>query len=263
MYKNKRAIYVLVLFLLLLGSNAGSLSADGEYPNTLASQYSIAMNDKEEKPHLSDNKTNEETLSINDPLEEWNRLMFKFNDVFYSYALKPIGKTYALIGEPPRIAIKHFFSNLLTPIRFVNSLLQFKFKSAGNELLRFGINTTVGIGGLSDYAGDYLRIKKYDTDTGLTLGKWGLGQGFYFVLPVLGPSSLRDGIGLIGDYFLNPITYIEDVGASYSVYAFYFVNNSSLQIGEYEDLKAFSLDPYIALRDAYYQNRQASLKEGQ
>jgi phospholipid-binding lipoprotein MlaA len=132
--------------------------------------------------------------------------------------------------------------------------------------LRFVLNTTIGVAGFFDPAKKRFNLEKQDRDFGQTLGIWGMGPVFYLDLPVLGPSSLRDGLGLVVDAFLNPQTYL----------AFYFViygyvntggwilekiNEASLTLGEYESLKKASLDPYIALREAYYQYRQNKIKK--
>jgi phospholipid-binding lipoprotein MlaA len=141
-----------------------------------------------------------------------------------------------------------------------NFLLQVKLKSAGNETARFLLNTTLGLGGFLDPAKKELKIEKSEADFGQTLGVWGLGASFYIHWPVLGPSSLRDTFGFAGDLLLDPRTYLLSDPIFYVVRPVELVNETSLTMGEYEGLKRASLDPYIAVRDAYSQYRQGRIK---
>lgn len=194
--------------------------------------------------------------SVWDPLEPVNRAIFVFNDKAYFWLMKPVAQGYGfVVPEPARVSVRNFFSNITTPIRFVNNLLQGRMRDSGTELLRFAINTTVGILGLFDAAKQDFHIDRREEDLGRTLGVYGLGHGVYIVLPLLGPSSLRDAAGLAGDSFLDPVNYLEDFEAVLAVKAFKAENEISLRIGDYEDLKASAIDPYIALKDAYIQNR--------
>jgi len=205
--------------------------------------------------------------TIADPLEPVNRAFFHFNDKLYFWVLKPVATGYkAVIPEDGRIGVRNFFSNFTTPVRLVNCLLQANPKCAGTETLRFVLNTTIGVAGLFDPAKKRFNLEKQDKDFGQTLGIWGMGPVFYINLPILGPSSLRDGLGYPVDASLNPQTYL----AFYSVIAGFVntggwvldkVNETSLTLGEYEDLKKAALDPYIALREAYYQYRQNKIKK--
>jgi phospholipid-binding lipoprotein MlaA len=210
---------------------------------------------------MAEEMLEEEAALVPDPLEPWNRLMFNFNDKLYFWLLKPAAQGYSyLFPEDIRIAIRSFFYNIATPIRFVNCFLQGKMKSAGNELARFGLNTTAGIVGLNDFADKELGIKKQEEDLGQTLGVYGLGDGIYLVWPLIGPSSIRDTIGLIGDAFLSPLYYIPSPEV-YGVKAYEVMNKTSLQIGDYEALKEAALDPYFAIQDAYLQYRQEKIKD--
>ncbi len=200
--------------------------------------------------------------TIADPLEPVNRAIFVFNDKAYFWVMKPVAQGYgAVVPEGVRVCIRRFFSNLGTPIRFANNLLQGKVKGAGAELLRFLIDSTMGIGGLGDPAESGFHIEKRDEDLGQTLGRYGLGQGFYIVWPLLGPSSARDTVGLAGDSFLDPINYMSDPWAAVGVKAFKAENHLSLSIGDYEGLKESAIDPYAAVRDAYVQNRAKKVRE--
>jgi len=201
-------------------------------------------------------------VTIADPLEPLNRGVFWFNDKLYFYLLKPIARGYRVVPEPARISVSHFFDNLMSPVRFANNVLQFKFSRAGEELGRFVFNSTVGVLGLFDPADSWLDLKRRDEDTGQTLGHYGVGNGFYLVLPALGPSSLRDGVGRVGDYFLEPLSYADITWLEQGgIRAFDMVNEISLDKDTYEAIKREQLDPYLFIRDAYAQRRAAQVKE--
>jgi len=219
-------------------------------------------------PLLAQEKGEEEqaqeeiTDMIPDPFEPLNRVFFEFNDKLYFYALKPIATGYkAVLPEPARVGVNDFFHNLAFPIHFANCLLQAKAEGAAMEFARFIINTFMGLGGFVDVATQE-GFKKHDEDLGQTFGTWGAGPGFYICWPFLGPNSLRDTIGLVGDGFIDPMNYIlDDAIENLSVRAYYVVNRTSLMLGDYESLKEAALDPYVSLKDAYYQNRKAKIKE--
>lgn len=215
-----------------------------------------------EAPAAADEAGEPPPATVADPLEPVNRALFAFNDKAYFWVLKPVAQGYrAVVPQDVRVAVRNFFSNLGTPARFANNLLQGKLKGAGTELLRFLLNSTVGMAGLFDPAETGYHIRKRDEDLGQTLGRYGLGQGFYIVWPILGPSTGRDTVGLAGDSFLDPVNYLRDQWAAVGVKAFKSENEVSLSIGDYEDLKKSSLDPYAAVRDAYVQNRAKKVRE--
>ncbi len=208
-------------------------------------------------------KSEEQFETIADPLEPVNRAFFTFNDKVYFWVFKPVASGYkAVAPEVVRVSVRNFFSNVTTPVRLVNCLLQADMKCAGTETARFLLNTTIGFAGFFDSAKTGFNLEKQDRDFGQTLGIWGVGPAFYIDWPILGPSSLRDTFGYMGDLLLDPRTYIPsryfylDVGA----WVLDKVNETSLTIGEYEDLKKAALDPYIALREAYHQYRQSKIR---
>jgi phospholipid-binding lipoprotein MlaA len=205
----------------------------------------------------------EKTVQIADPLSPWNKAMYHFNDKLYFWVLKPTAKGYsAVMPEDMRISFSNVIYNLTTPIRFVASILQFKVKDAGNELIRFVYNSTAGVGGLADVAKTDLSIPRKNEDLGQTLGKYGIGNGFYIVWPFIGPSSLRDSVGTFGDWFLDPVTYVTPFFFdSLAIRTGDRVNDVSLHIGDYEDLKKSAIDPYVSLRNAYIQYRQKKVDE--
>jgi phospholipid-binding lipoprotein MlaA len=201
--------------------------------------------------------------TIPDPLEPINRAFFQFNDRLYFWVLKPVASGYAkVVPEGARVSVRNFFSNLTAPIRLVDCLLQGNVQGASVELSRVVVNTLLGLGGLFDPATRTLHLPKQDEDLGQTLGVYGFGPGFYIDWPFLGPSSLRDTVGSVGDGFVEPANYLitslpENVGIRF----YEQVNRASLSLGEYEDLKRAALDPYIALRTAYYQYRQHKIAQ--
>ncbi len=200
-------------------------------------------------------------LQVSDPLEPINRVVFAFNDGLYRFVFRPVVRVYKLIVPSDfRLIIGNFFSNLAMPVRFVNSLLQGKIEGAGRELLRFIINSTVGVLGLVDVASDW-GIKPQKEDFGQTLGVYGIGEGPYLVLPVLGPSTLRDGIGLGVDMFLEPVNYLPKNDTFYAIKGTQYTNKTSYYLETYFDLKESALDPYVAVRNAYIQHRRQEVKQ--
>ena len=204
-----------------------------------------------------------EKVTIEDPLEPFNRAMFTFNDRLYFWFLKPVAQGYsAVVPEPARVSVRNFFSNLRTPVRFANCILQANLIGAATEIFRFLINSTVGLAGLFDPAGsEEINLLKQDEDFGQTLGVYGAGQGFYLVWPILGPSSPRDTVGMVGDFFAYPLSYLDPWYAWLAVRGYQAVNDTSLSIGDYEAIKEAAIDPYVAVRNAYAQYRQKKIEE--
>lgn len=201
-------------------------------------------------------------VRVADPLEPFNRAMFVFNDKCYFWVLKPVATGYkAVMPEFFRIGVKNFFYNLGMPVRLVNCLLQGKGKGAAGEGGRFLYNTTVGVLGFGNPAGKYPALNPDAEDLGQTLGKYGIGHGIYFVWPFIGPSSIRDTVGLGGDYFLTPATYVEPASASAGIKAGEKINQVSFQLGDYETFKAAALEPYSSARNAYLQYRKGKVEK--
>lgn len=204
----------------------------------------------------------QESEDIADPLEPVNRVFFTFNDRLYFWALKPAANAYGFfVPEWGRARVKNVFDNIQAPVRLVNALLQFKIHKSGAEFARFVLNSTVGIGGLFDIASRHPELRTSEEDLGQTFGSYGLGEGFYIVLPFLGPSSLRDTAGTAGDYFLDPIGHITPVRDAIAVRTFDRVNDTSFKIGDYEDIKESAVDPYLSIRDMYKQYRRNKVRE--
>jgi phospholipid-binding lipoprotein MlaA len=198
---------------------------------------------------------------ISDPLQPLNRGIFWVNDRLYFYLLKPVARAYRVAPEPFRKSVGNFFSNLATPVRLANSVLQFKFAAGGNELRRFLLNSTIGVAGLFDPA-KKLGWPTANEDFGQTLGLYGVGSGIYLVLPLFGPANLRDGAGRVGDAFLDPILWATDgTGEVIAVKGYDQINTLSLDDDTYEKIKEEALDPYLFIRDAYQQRREALIRK--
>ncbi|XPV67392.1 MAG: VacJ family lipoprotein [Halarcobacter sp.] len=207
---------------------------------------------------------------IFDPLEGYNRSMTTFNDYVYTNILEPTAKGYAVVvPEPARIGISNFIYNIKFPIRFVNNILQFKLTNAVKELGRFTVNSTFGLLGFLDPASENLGMEKYDEDFGQTLGFYGIGGGFHVVLPFLGPSNLRDMVGIVGDGYVNPLNATsamnykipENSEQTLGISVFKAVNNVSLNLGKYENIKKDAIDLYPFFRDTYNQKREKEIRE--
>ena len=203
-----------------------------------------------------------ENYQIADPFYYWNTAMYHFNDKFYFWLMKPVARGYSAVApEPVRIAVSNFFHNLMTPVRFAGNLLQLKLKNAGYELVRFVTNSTQGLGGFMDVAKSHYGISTHDEDIGQALGSYGIGHGVYFVWPFFGPSSLRDTVGLVGDTFLNPLTYVNPSEAAAGLKAYDRVNETTFHIGDYESMKKAAIDPYVSMRNGYLQHRRKQVEE--
>lgn len=192
-----------------------------------------------------------------DPWENFNRAMFDFNDTMYFWVFKPVSTGYAiLIPQPARVGVANVYENVVRfPIRFANNLLQGKLENSFRELLKFLVNTVFGLGGLVESSRDHAYLNPPKQDLGKTFRTWGIGQGNYVVWPIFGSYTLRDTFGDIGDEFFWPPTYIRPWYWSAIIWTHEKTNLLSLRLGDYEALKEASLDPYIALRDAYLQYR--------
>lgn len=205
----------------------------------------------------------EKSDSIADPFEPLNRTAFWFNDKLYFYVMKPVAKGLRFVlPEPVRTGASNFLSNVATPVRVVNSALQLKGEDVATECVRFLVNSTVGVLGIFDIAGEYGGVKKKDEDLGQTLGFYGVGSGFYIVWPLIGPTNLRDATGKAGDFFLDPWQYsslntLERTG----VKGFGALNELSLDKDTYDAIVEQSIDPYLTIRNGYVQIRKARIEE--
>ncbi len=200
---------------------------------------------------------------IPDPWEPMNAKVFSFNRHVDRFVLKPMATGYDwLLPDPVEEAIGRAISNIRFVPRTVNDLLQWKWKNAGIEVGRFVVNSTVGVAGLFDVAGDYLGLKPVPAeDFGQTLAMHGVQPGAYLVLPFLPPTTVRDGIGMVGDILLDPLNYFLPFLPQASVRATEIVNERSQNLERYEGVEVATLDMYGAVREAYAQKRSQAIRE--
>ena len=199
--------------------------------------------------------------TIADPIEPLNRGIFKFNDVVDKIIIEPIAKAYkAVVPNAARSSVQSFMRNLKTPLTLANNLLQGDMNGAGVTTARFLVNTTLGVGGLFDIA-EKQGYSYKEEDFGQTLATWGVGDGFYLVLPILGPSSLRDTAGLVTDTIADPVRIAahnhDEDWIYYTRNIIQGVDNRARLIDGIDDLRKNSLDYYAAMRSAYGQRRQS------
>ena len=199
-----------------------------------------------------------------------SRSVFKFNMVFDDIVLEPIAKGYNKLPEPIKVSTGNFTSNVSTLLSIPNSLLQGNIKQVGHATGSFLINSTLGVLGFFNPA-EKIGLKPYKEDVGQTLGKYGFGPGCYFVLPILGPTTARDSIGLIADSFLDPFAHVtiqeqELFGMSgnsldyFSVKGTTAVDFRSDNITNFESLERKSIDLYSSLKSIYLQDRENKIK---
>ncbi|MBA2689650.1 MAG: VacJ family lipoprotein [Burkholderiales bacterium] len=197
-----------------------------------------------------------------DPFEGYNRAVYKFNDAVDRAILKPVAQGYdTAVPGPVKTGIRNFFSNLGEVVIIANDLLQGKGEQGVSDLGRFLMNSTIGLIGLIDIATP-AGLTKNNEDFGQTLGKWGVGPGPYFMLPFIGPSTVRDAFGRLADSQLQYFTWVEDVPARNSAYAVETIDTRAGLLKAGNILDEASLDPYNFLRDAYLQRRQRLVYDG-
>ena len=206
--------------------------------------------------------------SNHDPLEPLNRKVFAFNLLVDRVLLKPIAQAYVrIVPAPGRDGLRNFLKNLKEPIVFVNNLFQGEFRRAGRTSERFAINSTVGIAGLLDLAGRH-GLERQTGDFGQTLYVWGVGEGPYLVLPVIGPSNPRDAVGSGVDVYLDPLRYLArkynyPTGLSIAEAVAAGIDERSRNLDTLDELQRESVDYYAALRSLFRQHRDGELRHGQ
>jgi len=197
-----------------------------------------------------------------DPLEPFNRGVSTFNDKLDTYALKPVATTYSdYMPTPVQSAIGNFFSNVSDVYSAANNLLQGKPSRAAEDTMRVAINSVLGIGGLIDIATP-AGLPKYKEDFGQTMGVWGVPAGPYLVLPLFGPSSVRDTTGMVVDRFMDPTSYISPWYAGLGVQGVRVIDGRAQLLGATSLIEAAALDRYSFLRDSYLQRREYLIHEG-
>jgi len=202
------------------------------------------------------------TGNLRDPLEPINRGIYQFNDGVDRALIKPAAEFYRFAIPPfMRTGVRNFFSNLNDVIVALNNLLQGKLTMAASDVGRILLNSTVGLLGLFDAATE-VGLEKHNEDFGQTLGYWGIGDGPYLVLPLLGPSSARDAVGWFGDYYAWPISYLEPDRHRNILIAARFVTARADLLEASRILETAALDPYEFVRDAYLQRRRNLVYDG-
>lgn len=197
-----------------------------------------------------------------DPLEPYNRAVYRFNTDFDKAFVQPVAKAYkAVTPEPVDRGVTNFFDNVDDITSFVNNTLQFKMSRAGSDLGRVFVNTTVGVLGFVDVASN-MGLPSYKEDFGQTLGYWGLEPGAYFMLPLLGPSSIRDTFGFAGDVVVDPFFSLKKNEVYWGAVVLRVVDRRADLLAAGEILDDAALDPYVFLRDAYLQRRRTLVHDG-
>lgn len=198
-----------------------------------------------------------------DPLEGYNRAMFRFNDGVDKAIIEPVAKGYkAVVPGVARTGVTNFFSNLGDIWIGVNNVLQGKLGAGASDFGRFAINTTAGILGLFDVASN-AGLEKHNEDFGQTLGRWGMGSGAYVVLPILGPSSVRDGFSLLAvDWHGDPLWYVGNVPTRNELYGVRVVDTRANLLDASRLMEEAALDRYSYVRGAYLQRRRSLIYDG-
>jgi phospholipid-binding lipoprotein MlaA len=200
----------------------------------------------------------EEPINV-DPWEGFNRAMFSFNDTLDRYALKPAAQGYkAITPDLVETGVSNFFGNLSDIGSMVNNLLQLKGNAAGQDLGRVIFNSTVGLGGVIDIATP-MGLPEHNEDFGQTLGYWGVDTGPYLVLPLLGPSNIRDGIGRIPDSMVDPVGEVNPIRTRNQLTALRIIDTRA---GLFAAEELLTGDRYTAMRDAYLQRREFLVNDG-
>jgi phospholipid-binding lipoprotein MlaA len=274
--------FIIIFFVSIL-SVKGPIAFAQENTSESSNEVPLTESPADDEAGFDDEFEDEFAASeqeVFDPLSGYNRVMTGFNDRFYFFVLDPVARGYRwVLPGTARRGVKNFFHNLLFPLRFVNNALQLKATNAGEEFLRFSINSTIGILGFWDPAKEWFGLEAHEEDFGQTLGYYGVGGGFHVVLPLLGPSNLRDMFSLYPDLQMDPVNYVENrpynfpkqegeyLGVSrqtlqaIDLTLLKTVNTESLRIGQYENLKKDAIELYPFLRDVYEQNRAKLIRE--
>ncbi len=206
--------------------------------------------------------TTGEYSDVSDPFEGFNRSVYAFNDKVDRYVLKPVAEGYVEVAPRPlQRGIGNFFNNLEDVGSAANNLLQMKVGRTLSDISRVLINSTLGIAGLIDVAST-ANIPRYEEDFGQTLGYWGFGAGPYLVLPLLGPSSVRDTVGIVGDWYLDPLDHLDDDAVMAALTGLDLVDTRAGLLNATNMLDMAALDPYAFTRDAYLQRRLGKVYDG-
>jgi phospholipid-binding lipoprotein MlaA len=197
-----------------------------------------------------------------DPWEGVNRGVYRFNETFDEWLARPVARTYVkVLHEEIRVRIGNFFSNLADPLIGVNNFLQGKFTDGVNDWARFAFNSTFGLLGIHDVASEW-GYEKHNEDFGQTFGRWGAGPGPYLILPLLGSSTLRDGLGTGVDMYTDPMGEIRPINLRNSLIVARATNLRADLLEASRILEEAALDKYVFQRDAYLQRRRSLIYDG-
>lgn len=197
-----------------------------------------------------------------DPLERINRPIYAFNMTADKYVLRPVAVGYVKVApQPVRTGVSNFFDNLFYPTTIVSDLLQAKFVQFGRDLGRFAMNTTFGLAGVLDPA-TRVGLTKNDEDLGQTFGRWGVGEGWYLMIPLLGPSTNRDLVGAVGDWWTSPLEYTDMRWEHRALVSVAKGIDSRSKLLEVDDVLQQQIDPYVFIRTAYLQSRLNAVYDG-
>ena len=200
-----------------------------------------------------------------DPLESFNRSMFAVNQGLDKAILKPTAQVYGVLPKPVKTGVGNVLSNLSLPVTFINQTLQGDIDSAGNTLVRFSVNSTIGLVGIFDVA-TRLGVKQEKEDFGQTLAVYGVSSGPYIFLPILGPGNPRDLIGRVGDTVMNPVYWAgnndneDDIRVGVTIISGIHAREDALEL--LEELENTSVDYYATVRSLYMQNRESEITNG-
>jgi len=249
---NKRLLLLcLALGVILLQGCAGKKAASSLNQDVSAEQeYEESYDDAGENGGYPDS------------LEGFNRGVFSFNDGFITYIFSPIDTVYTGFFPPDiRAGFSNFYRNLGYPVRLINALLQFKFDKMAKETASFALNTVFGVGGLFHITHDMPRLQSSPEDFSQTLAFYGLGSGTYLVLPIMGPTTLRDAVGSVADSFAHPLSFVTPDSAKYALIGHDRANTASANLPTYKSIKEESFDHYTSMKDVYFQYRIGLEKE--
>lgn len=209
--------------------------------------------------------TSESAREANDPFEPANRAVYRFNTALDDAVIKPSAEVYvAMTPRPARTGVRNFMDNLNQPVVFANTVLQGKPRASVETFGRFAVNTIFGIGGLFDVA-SAAGVAEHREDFGQTLAVWGFGEGPYIMLPVFGPSNVRDGIGRLADRYPHPLQWNADYSSEEWAWAVRGLNGVDLRARSQDaisSLEAAAIDPYVQIRSAYRQAREQAIANG-
>ena len=253
-----RAGLVLSVAFFCLVASGPALAADPAPAPAPQPAADTAADDYEDEYADDENQ-----VTVADPVEPFNRAMYSVNDVLILYVLEPAAKVQkAVVPWEFRTIIRNMFQNIRFPARFVNALLQARWEKASDEFASFFLNTTVGFLGMADIAASYPGLQQSPEDMGQTFAVWGWDESAFLTLPFFGPSTMRDAVGKLPDVVLDPLFWIvEGIPLAVGVRVGETVNATTFRIGDYEAIKKASIDPYIAIRNGFVQNRNKLIGE--